>query len=101
MANTHAIYDTNLFLAWLDAAISNQTLKADFIKSRFNKDFQPAFNAWVAQAGPDNPVPPGTPRDMPEYQVTESQNIIKFVNDSEAAVQRARSDNQTSDDYVL
>ena len=101
IANTHAIYDTNLFLAWLDASSSNQTIKAEYIKSRFSKDFQPAFNAWVASAGPDNPIPPGTPLDLPEYQLTESQNIIKYVNDSEAAVLRARDYNQNSDNYVL
>jgi len=101
MANTHALYDMNLFQAWLEASSQNQTIKAEFYRSRFTKDFQPAFNAWIASVGPDTPVPADTPFDRPEYQLSESRAINQYMNDSEAAIDRARGYNQISDNYVL
>jgi hypothetical protein len=101
IANTKALYEMDLFLVWLDATRLNQTLKAEFLKSKFSDDFLLAFNTWIEMSRLDNISPPGTPFDLPEYQAREKQEINRTLTDAENAVQTAKDYNQISDNYVL
>lgn len=80
---------------------ANQTARATFIRDRFRPEFRPAFEAWLATAGPGKPIPDGTPFGIDEYNVTEDSASIRLREQADAAVQAAQDYAQISDDYVL
>lgn len=101
IATSSAIYDSELFIAWVNAVATNQTKEAAFLRSRFRPEFQPAFDAWLASATPDNPIPPGTPFARPEYETIRNPAAVSLRDQAEVAVAAAQDYSQTSDDYVL
>ena len=54
------------------------SIEAKFLRERFREEFRPAFEAWIAKANTTNPIPPGTPFELPEYTLakyTESASL--------------------------
>ncbi len=99
-AATFFTVDVQSFLAWVDAENNGNTGQADFIRSRFRAEFVPAFDTWLAQATPDDPIPPGTPFDLEEYQLTELQNSLRLEEEASAAFLRGKDANQNGDRYI-
>lgn len=82
---------------------NNDTRQASFLRDRFRKEFKPAFEAWITEGNqePDNPIPPGSPFDLPEYQrfsFTKSENL---ETEASAAFERAKSANDSGDQYIF
>ncbi|MCD1295056.1 hypothetical protein CUJ83_08605 [Methanocella sp. CWC-04] len=102
-ANTNVIIDVTLFLQWVDAVSSNDTLRADFLKSRFRDEFRPAFEAWLALAGTgvEDNIPPKSPFSLPEYEVREGLESIRLSEAASAAFDRGRKANEIADSYIL
>lgn len=100
IANADVIVDVQTFLAWVDAVSSGETQQADFIRLRFREEFKPAFEAWIAEATPDHPVPPGTPFALPEYKNKAYQNSTRLEEEASAAFQRGKDANQNGDLYI-
>jgi len=100
MANSEMIIDIQVFLSWLDAVSKGDTYQAEFLKERFREEFKPAFEAWIAQASDENPIPPGTPFALPEYQLAEFQKSNRLEEEASAAFQRGKDANQNGDLYI-
>jgi hypothetical protein len=94
--------DVQTFIAWVDAAATDDQRLADFYVERFRPEFIPAFTAWRLQPGVDSEgLPEGTPFDQPEYVNAEQATAEKLFADADAALAEAQWNNQISDDFVL
>ena len=60
--------DVATFIQWVNARARQEAGLATFYRSRFRKEFVPAFNAWVARKPLVNPEAPPTPFAMPQYR---------------------------------
>lgn len=100
VANTQVIIDVQLFMDWVDAVRKNDPIQAEFIKERFREEFKPAFEAWVAQANATNPIPPGTPFDLPEYSVAKYDESALLEDNATAAFNKGKDANTNGDIYI-
>ncbi|MEA3501507.1 MAG: hypothetical protein U9R47_01925 [Actinomycetota bacterium] len=87
-------YDGSTFIP------SPETLSG-FLYNRFRPEFRPAMDAWLATDPAGNPDAPGTPFDMPEYEVAQFAEAERLVEVADQAAIDARAANQTGDNYVL
>ena len=102
MGNSQVIIDVQLYLSWVDAISQGDRIQADFIEERFRDEFRPAFEAWIALAGedPENPIPPGSPFDLPEYTVARYDESYLLEEKATAAFDRGKDANQNGDSYI-
>ena len=100
MANTQVTIDVQLFMDWVDAVRKDDHIQADFIKERFREEFKPAFEAWVAKANTTNPIPPGTPFDLPEYSVAKYNESALLEEKATAAFNAGKDANTNGDLYI-
>ena len=66
LANAQTQVDIATFVQWVDAYAQQKTKLADFYEKRFRKEFQPAFQAWLATRPLRNADAPLTPFAMPD-----------------------------------
>jgi len=93
--------DLALFTQWIDAFARDEQPLVDFYENRFREEFKPAFDAWLATKPKTNPDAPLSPFDMPQYQLAQRTEADRLSTVSDEAGQRARRNNQRSDNYVL
>jgi hypothetical protein len=95
--------DVDTFTSWANAVSTGDEKQARFLEERFREEFRPAFQAWKAQANqdPGNPIPPGTPFDLPEYQVASLAESSRLEEEATAAFGRAADANTNGDQYIL
>jgi hypothetical protein len=94
--------DVATFLAWSQAVATGDDRLADFVKTRFRLEFEPAFSAWLANAPLDDAgLPSGTPFERPEYTLAEQAQADRLLVEADAALAQAQQDNQVSDNFVL
>lgn len=101
LARTQTQVDVATFIAWADADLRGETKVADFYVDRFRDEFQPAYEAWVAQQPLTNADAPTTPFVMEEYQVAAKQQAEELDAEAEASAAEVRLDIQRSSNYVL
>jgi len=99
-ANTQVTIDVQLFMSWVDAVRKDDQIEAEFIKERFRKEFKPAFEAWVAKANTTNPIPPGTPFDLPEYSVAKYNESAILEEKASDAFNKGKDANNYGDLYI-
>ena len=79
---------------------SSDTLSGFFF-NRFRDEFKPAVDAWLDSEPFSDPDAPGTPFDMPEYQLAAVTMAEDLMADADESGRLARVANQNSDDYVI
>jgi hypothetical protein len=99
-ANTQVIIDVELFTSWVDAASKGDQVQEKFIKERFREEFRPAFEAWIAKANITNPIPAGTPFDLPEYSVAKYTESDRLEAKATAAFNAGKDANTNGDLYI-
>jgi hypothetical protein len=99
--NVEQAVDVGLFTDWIAARSEGNDELADFLEARFRDEFQPAFDAWVAERPLQTPGAPATPFEMDEYQLDEQALATELAMTADARGQAAREANQTGDNYVL
>jgi hypothetical protein len=99
-ANTQIIIDVQLFTSWVDAVSKGEPIQAKFIRDRFREEFKPAFEAWLATANTTNPIPPGSPFDLPEYTLAEYNESILLEEKATAAFNDGKEANTNGDLYI-
>ena len=72
-----------------------------FLFERFREEFMPAVDAWLNTEPFTNVNAPGTPLDMPEYELASAQEADALKATADELAQTARDANQTSDEYVI
>jgi hypothetical protein len=101
LARTQTQVDVATFIAWADADLRGETKVADFYVDRFRDEFQPAYEAWIAQQPLTNADAPTTPFVMEEYEVAAKKQAEKLDAEAEASAAEVRLDIQRSSNYVL
>jgi len=100
VANTQVTIDVQLYMSWVDAVRKDDKIEAEFIKDRFREEFKPAFEAWVAKANTTNPIPPGTPFDLPEYSVAKYNESAILEEKASDAFNKGKDANNYGDLYI-
>lgn len=100
VANSQVIIDVQLFMSWVDAISKDDQIQAAFIKQRFREEFKPAFEAWVAKANITNPIPAGTPFDLPEYSVAKYNESALLEEKATEAFNDGNDANENGDLYI-
>ena len=100
VANTQVTIDVQLFMSWVDAVRKDDQIEEEFIKERFREEFKPAFEAWIAQANETNPIPLGTPFDLPEYSVAKYNESARLEENASAAFNEGKDANTNGDLYI-
>jgi hypothetical protein len=77
------------------------TSLSGFFFDRFRDEFKPAVDAWLDSEPFDDPDAPGTPFEMPEYELEAATMADDLMVDADESGRLARVANQNSDDYVI
>jgi hypothetical protein len=93
--------DVTIFLAWLDAFMSDDTELAGFYQARFTPQLEVAFAAWQATDPLTNSESPTDPIRMPEYQVPALVRAAELDAEVHLAYAEAEHDGAVSDAYVF
>lgn len=93
--------DVGLFFQAVNAFAAGDMELFDFYAERARSDFKPALDAWLASKPATNPDAALTPFALPEYQIEEIERSKELTEEATAAIARAASANQRSDNYVL
>lgn len=103
LANTQAAIDLSLFTEWANATVKGDSRRAAFYRERFRAEFEGPFEEWLALAPFENPDAPAVPLALESYENgLEAANRANALEASaEANAERARADNQRTDNYVL
>ncbi len=72
-----------------------------FLFERFRGEFRPAVDAWLDTEPLTDPEAPGTPFEMPEYELEANTMADDLMNAADESARLARVANQNSDDYVI
>jgi hypothetical protein len=99
-ANTQIIIDVQLFTSWVDAVSKGELTQAKFIRDRFREEFKPAFETWLAKANSTNPIPSGSPFDLPEYTLAEYNESVLLEEKATAAFNEGKDANTNGDLYI-
>jgi TRAP-type C4-dicarboxylate transport system permease small subunit len=87
-ANAETEIDVSTFIQWVDARAQDKTELASFYRTRFRKEFQPAFDAWLATKPLQTPGAPLTPFALPQYRLAATAEAERL--DAEADVLSAQ-----------
>jgi hypothetical protein len=99
-ANQHRLGDLSVFENFIDASLNGDTEVADFYRTRFSPEFEPAYEAWVALDPQTNPDAPASPLAMPEYQPPQEQESAELTARAEAKFAEGEAANNYSDVYT-
>jgi hypothetical protein len=101
LAGQQTIIDVSVFEQIVDAFAAGDRRLENFYRERARAEFQPALEAWIAQAREDIERAPSTPFAMPEYELAATVDSMDLQRQAEARFQDALDNNQRSDNYVL
>jgi hypothetical protein len=101
LANRQVQIDVATFIQWVDAREQDHPALADFYRTRFRSEFQPAFAAWLATKPFGNPQAPKTPFAMPQYRLKTSEQANRLEVEAAAFSNKAKDANQRADNYML
>lgn len=118
LANSRRTIDVGVFTSWLDAVAEEVdsgeippvaengyqpapgTLSA-FYFERMRPEFRTALEAWLETDPLNDPGAPGTPFEVPEYQIQAAIDADALLEQSAIDRQDALDANQNGDNYVL
>jgi hypothetical protein len=99
-ANSQQIADILVFSSWVDAVSKGDLKQANFLSQRFREEFKPAFNAWLAKANATNPIPAGTPFELPEYSLAKYNESAQLEEMATATFNSGKDANANGDLYI-
>jgi hypothetical protein len=105
-ATTAHIVDSQTWLEWVAAVSAGEARQARFLEERFSSPLQVAQRAWLAGSGLDDrgmpdPIPPGTPMDLPVYVVPAQVRSDEETAIAEDLIAEAAQASAISTDFVL
>lgn len=100
LAGQDALVDVVTFTNWLEAISTQNQGLADFYRSRFRAEFQPAFEAWLALGPLQNPDAPSSPFVMAEYSPANRRAAAAKEDEAAALQMEARTAAENSELYV-
>jgi hypothetical protein len=101
LAQAETQVDVATFVQWIDAHASKNTALENFYRTRFRREFKPAFNAWTATKPFTNPDAPLTPFAMPQYRLAATAEAERLEKAAEASSTLVRRNLQHASNYVL
>jgi hypothetical protein len=101
LANAQQQVDVATFMQWVDSYARGETELVSFYRTRFRKEFQPAFDAWIATRPLKTPGAPLTPFVMPEYRLAAEAEAARLDRVGEELAAQVRRDIQRASNYVL
>lgn len=96
-----ASFHAGLFVQWAAAYSEQNDLLADFLYQRFPPVLKRATDAWLTTQPMQNPQAPATPFVLPEYQLSEQQEVARWEEEALSLWGQAENADQISDRYVL
>lgn len=97
---TNAI-NVNLFLNYVDAVSTHDTVRAAFIFGRFGPAMRSAMVAWLATKPMQNRHAPSSPFVMPQYVVPAKVEARRYEAEASSNFAAAQTANRHSDDFLL
>ncbi|MGB6681037.1 MAG: hypothetical protein WBF08_06925 [Candidatus Bathyarchaeia archaeon] len=94
--------DVALFVDWVSAMSTNNTMLASFFEERFREEFRPAFYMWLNENQHDDGylVPIGTPFDLTEYRLEAMKESDDYLKKAEEAFAEGTRANTINDQYI-
>lgn len=99
-ANQFRLGDLSVFENYIDAQLDGDAVLADFYRTRFRDELEPAFEAWTALDPLTNPDAPPSPLAMPEYQLSQEREARALTARAEARFAEGEDANSISDTYT-
>jgi hypothetical protein len=99
-ANQFRLADLSVFENYIDATLAGNTEVADFYRTRFRDEFEPAFQAWTALDPRTNPDAPPSPLAMPEYRLSQEEESRELTEQADALFAEGEDANTDSDAYT-
>lgn len=103
-ASEAAQIDTAVWLQWVQAVSTGDRRRAQFLEARFSPTLARAQRAWLDGAATPrtaNAVPPGTPFDLPAYDVPAQARAERLTARSEALLSESQDDSANSTRFVV
>lgn len=101
VANRQIQVDVAIFTQWVDAFARGDAELADFYRSRFRDEFEPAFDAWVATRPRQNSDAPPSPFAMPQYRLAATAEADKLEQQAAEHGREVQRDIERADDYMV
>jgi hypothetical protein len=101
VANRQAQIDVALFTQWVDAYARGEDELATFYRDRFRKEFEPAFEAWIATRPRENPAAPLSPFAMSQYVLSSSTRADELEEQAAEYGRDVARNIQRADNYML
>jgi len=101
LANRQVQIDVATFIQWLDARQQHDPQLADFYRTRFRPEFEPAFASWLATRPFENKAAPPTPFATPQYRLKASADAERLEKTAAADSEQSKEANQRADNYML
>lgn len=101
LASAETEVDVATFVAWADAYLRGDTNVAEFYEGRFRDEFEPAFDAWMAEEPLTNPDAAASPFALPEYQVESKEQAEQLDREAERSAALVQRNIQRASNYVL
>jgi hypothetical protein len=100
-AGQDRLQDLVNFNRWLEVSTEGNAQLASLYQRRFLPEFQPAFQAWVAQDPLNNPKAIASPLLMPQYHPAGFTQANRLEHQGDVAFDQAKSSTDNTDAYVL
>jgi hypothetical protein len=99
-ANQYRLADLTVFENFIDASLGGDAELADFYRTRFSDELEPAYDAWVALDPQGNPDAPTSPLAMAEYRLPQEQQSAELTARAEAKFAAGEQANTYSDVFT-
>jgi hypothetical protein len=101
LAEAQTEVDVATFIHWIEARVGGEPELATFYRTRFRREFKPAFAAWLATRPFTNEAAPPTPFAMPTYRLAATEEAEQLDAEAEVSAATVRRYIQRSSNYVL
>jgi len=89
------------FNRWLEVSSQGDQALASLYERRFRPEFDPAFQAWLAEDPLHNPNATASPLNMPEYKLANAARSDQLENLGTTRFGQGRAATDNTDAYVL
>jgi Domain of unknown function (DUF4337) len=100
-ANAETQVDIATFIQWVDAYAKDENELETFYRTRFRKEFRPAFDAWIATRPLESSGAAPTPFALPQYRLASAAEAAELDEEAEVLAAQVRRDIQRASNYVL
>jgi hypothetical protein len=100
-AGQDRLQDLLNFNRWLEVSTQGNQQLADLYVRRFQPEFLPAFNAWLAQDPLHNPAAVASPLLMPQYRPAKAEQVNRLDAEGNQRFEQGKVSTEDTDNYVL